>query len=54
MRIKVKLSTQFGNKYWTTRIGENESPEQAVERVLLQAEAFQGACVGLGFEEAGF
>lgn len=51
IRIKVKLSTQYGNKYWVTRIGEGESPEQAVDRVLNAAEQFQGKCVSLGFTE---
>ena len=51
MKIKVKLSTQFGNKYWVTRLAENESPEQAIDRVLTEAELFQGQCVALGFEE---
>lgn len=50
-RIKVKLSTQFGNKYWITRIAENETPEQAIDRVLNDAELFQGGCVALGYEE---
>ena len=51
MKIKVKLSTQFGNKYWVTRLGENESPEQAVDRVLTEVELFQGQCVALGLKE---
>ena len=51
MKIKVKLSTQYGNKYWVTQIGENETPEQAVDRVLNAAEQFQGQCVSLGFTE---